>query len=635
MCGIVGYVGHRPCLPILIEGLKRLEYRGYDSAGVAVQTGDGLQRRQGRRQDPRPRRHARRARARRRHASASPTRAGPRTASPTTSTPTRTPTASGRIASSTTASSRTTRRSGSCLQAEGHRVHAPRPTPRCSPTSSSSTTRATLEEAVATALQPGRGHLRHRRASAPTSPDTHRGRPQRQPARHRRRRRRVLRRLRRARRSSTHTRQVIYLDDGEMAVLTPRRLPHHRPSTPSAVEQGRSQEVDVGPRRRSRRAASPHFMLKEIFEQPDVGPRTRMRGRLDRRDGRRRASAASNLTHERAARRRARSSSPAAAPRWHAGLIGEYLIEELRPHPGRGRVRLASSATATRSSRPDTLVHRDQPVGRDRRHAGRHARGEAQGRPRARHRATWSARPSPASPTAASTSTPGPEIGVASTKAFTARSPCSTLLTLLPGPPARACRASSGARARRRRSTRSPSKIEQILDAATSDPRDRRGSTRTTTTSSTSAAAYNFPVALEGALKLKEISYIHAEGYPAAEMKHGPIALIDENMPVVFICTAATRRTRRSLSNMEEVRARDGQDHRRSPPRATTTIARRADHVIYVPQHARLAARRSSPSIPLQLLAYHIAVAARLRRRPAAQPGQERHGRVRPRRRRP
>jgi glucosamine--fructose-6-phosphate aminotransferase (isomerizing) len=115
----------------------------------------------------------------------------------------------------------------------------------------------------------------------------------------------------------------------------------------------------------------------------------------------------------------------------------------------------------------------------------------------------------------------------------------------------------------------------------------------------------NFPVALEGALKLKEISYIHAEGYPAAEMKHGPIALIDENMPVVFICTQDSA-YEKVLSNMEEVRARkgkiiavatEGDEH----------VALKADHVLYIPKTLGPLTPLLSV-IPLQLLAYYVAV---------------------------
>jgi glucosamine--fructose-6-phosphate aminotransferase (isomerizing) len=115
----------------------------------------------------------------------------------------------------------------------------------------------------------------------------------------------------------------------------------------------------------------------------------------------------------------------------------------------------------------------------------------------------------------------------------------------------------------------------------------------------------NFPVALEGALKLKEISYIHAEGYPAAEMKHGPIALIDDNMPVVFICTQDSA-YEKVLSNMEEVRARRGKIIAVASE-GDTHVATKADHVLFIPRTMGSLTPLLA-AIPLQLLAYHIAV---------------------------
>jgi glucosamine--fructose-6-phosphate aminotransferase (isomerizing) len=191
---------------------------------------------------------------------------------------------------------------------------------------------------------------------------------------------------------------------------------------------------------------------------------------------------------------------------------------------------------------------------------------------------------------------------VASTKAFTSQVTVLALLTLHLGRQRGMSRDTGGAIARELAAI--PEKIEQILAGA-----DRIKEI---------AEAYhrhnnflylgrgvNFPVALEGALKLKEISYIHAEGYPAAEMKHGPIALIDENMPVVVACTRDGAREK-LLSNMQEVRARRG----RIIAVATEgdeDVPRIADHVIYVPAtHEALMPLLTV--IPLQLLAYHMAV---------------------------
>ena len=220
----------------------------------------------------------------------------------------------------------------------------------------------------------------------------------------------------------------------------------------------------------------------------------------------------------------------------------------------------------------------------------------------------------------------GPEIGVASHEgvhepgdragaADAARSAdCATMSAL------------QRARDRARRSTRSRSR--------SSDPRPRDARSRRSPSSSATATnflflgrGYNFPVALEGALKLKEISYIHAEGYPAAEMKHGPIALIDEDMPVVFIAPHDSVYDK-VVTNMEEVRARGGRVIA-SRPRATSRS---------LDGHDRLRDPRSRETIdmlhpllaamPLQLLAYYIAVKRGLQRGPAAEPGEERDGGV-------
>jgi len=196
----------------------------------------------------------------------------------------------------------------------------------------------------------------------------------------------------------------------------------------------------------------------------------------------------------------------------------------------------------------------------------------------------------------------GPEIGVASTKAFTSQVTVLALLTLVLGRQ-RALSLEDGLEMAHALDAL-PGKIEQILargDAvrAIAEQFVRHNNFIYL------GRGYNFPVALEGALKLKEISYIHAEGYPAAEMKHGPIALIDESMPVVFICTRDAAYDK-VMSNMMEVRARKG----RIIAIATEgdeDVRSRADHVLYVPQTLSLFQPMLSV-IPLQLLAYHVAV---------------------------
>jgi glucosamine--fructose-6-phosphate aminotransferase (isomerizing) len=196
----------------------------------------------------------------------------------------------------------------------------------------------------------------------------------------------------------------------------------------------------------------------------------------------------------------------------------------------------------------------------------------------------------------------GPEIGVASTKAFTSQVAVLSLLTLSLGRQ-RSMSTETGIEVARELDS-IPRKIETILERsdavkAIAEQYGQRNNFIYL------GRGYNFPVALEGALKLKEISYIHAEGYPAAEMKHGPIALIDENMPVVFLCPRDSAYDK-VMSNMMEVRARRGRIIAIASE-GDRDVAARADHVIYIPQTLPMLQPMLS-AIPLQLLAYHVAV---------------------------
>ncbi|TMQ69933.1 MAG: SIS domain-containing protein, partial [Candidatus Eisenbacteria bacterium] len=196
----------------------------------------------------------------------------------------------------------------------------------------------------------------------------------------------------------------------------------------------------------------------------------------------------------------------------------------------------------------------------------------------------------------------GPEIGVASTKAFTSQVTVLALVTLALGRQ-RQMSLEEGVEVARALEE-IPAKIQRILDHGDDVKRIAEEHAKHNNFLYL-GRGYNFPVALEGALKLKEISYIHAEGYPAAEMKHGPIALIDDHMPVVFICTrdAAYEKV---MNNMMEVRARRG----RIIAIATEgdeAVRRLADHVLYVPPTVPCLQPLLSV-IPLQLLAYHTAV---------------------------
>jgi glucosamine--fructose-6-phosphate aminotransferase (isomerizing) len=196
----------------------------------------------------------------------------------------------------------------------------------------------------------------------------------------------------------------------------------------------------------------------------------------------------------------------------------------------------------------------------------------------------------------------GPEIGVASTKAFTGTLAVLFMLALHLGRQ----RHTSNAHGRTmvRALQRIPEQVRQVL---ANEPEIKALATRFTDASNALylGRGFSFPVALEGALKLKEISYVHAEGYPAAEMKHGPIALIDDNMPVVVVAPQDSV-YEKVVSNIEEIRTRKGQVIAIATE-GDTEIARRADHVIYIPETLESLTPILSV-IPLQLLAYHIAV---------------------------
>jgi glucosamine--fructose-6-phosphate aminotransferase (isomerizing) len=341
----------------------------------------------------------------------------------------------------------------------------------------------------------------------------------------------------------------------------------------------------------------PHFMLKEIFEQSEsVG--NAMRGRLLLDEGLARLGGL-NLQRDEL-RNVKRLIILACGTSWHAALIGEYMLEEharipveveyasefryRNPIVDEGTMVLVISQSGETA---DTLA-----AMREAQRKGAHTLGIVN------QVGSTIARESDGGVYIHA----GPEIGVASTKAFTSQVTVLALLTLMLGRQRQMSREAGIEMVRELQAI--PAKIARILEdtdvvraiAEQYEHHDNfiylgRGS--------------NFPVALEGALKLKEISYIHAEGYPAAEMKHGPIALIDDQMPVVFICTRDSA-YEKVMNNMMEVRARRG----RIIAIATEgdeDVRTRADHVIYVPPTTPMLQPLLSV-VPLQLLAYHVAV---------------------------
>ena len=392
-----------------------------------------------------------------------------------------------------------------------------------------------------------------------------------------------------------HTRQVIYLDDGEMGVLTPDGF--HTATIAHKPVEKEVHDVDWD-LSQIEKGGYDHFMLKEIMEQPDA-VRNATRGRLLLSEGLARLGGL-NLSAEQLRDVR-RIIILGCGTSWHAGLIGEYMLEEFARIPVeveyasefRYRNPIIDEGTlvlviSQSGETIDTLA-----AMREARRRGAKALGIVN------VVGSTIARESDGGVYIHA----GPEIGVASTKAFTSQVTVLALLTLLMGRH-RGLSRDYGIEIARELSAL-PRRIEEALS-------EREAVRRIAELYGKHdnfiylGRGFHFPVALEGALKLKEISYIHAEGYPAAEMKHGPIALIDENMPVVFICTRDSA-YEKVMSNMMEVRARKG----RIIAVATegdTEIQSRADHVLYVPATIPMLQPILSV-IPLQLLAYDIAVA--------------------------
>jgi len=391
-----------------------------------------------------------------------------------------------------------------------------------------------------------------------------------------------------------HTRSVVYLEDGDLAVIRPdgfEVLDH------VGEIQERTTDVLAWDLQAIDRAGYDHFMLKEIQEQPDSLTNT-LHGRLLVEQGTARLDGVG--LDEKAVRDLERVIILGCGTSWHAGLVGRYNLERLVGVPV--QVEYASEFRhQARFPLPNTLVVAISQSGEtaDTLEALRAARSTG-----ARCIGLVN---SVGSSIARETDGgmylhAGPEIGVASTKAFTAQLTALLLMGLHLGRHRGlwleegrdlACRLSA-----------LPSLVEEALAV---EPQIRE-----------LAALYahadnvlylgrgiSFPVALEGALKLKEVSYVHAEGYPAAEMKHGPIALIDEGMPVVVVAPRDAS-YRKVLSNIQEVKARGGRTIVVTC-QTKDQLGDIADHVITVPSTSALLSPLVTV-IPLQLLAYHIAV---------------------------
>lgn len=393
-----------------------------------------------------------------------------------------------------------------------------------------------------------------------------------------------------------YTDKVVYLEDGEIAVMEPgRELKVVDMENTAMHPVVKTIDMDLGQLEKGR---YPYFMLKEIFEQPAC-LRDCMRGRISSAADRVTLSAV--IDHKEQLMRARRFVIVACGTSWHAGLIGKQLIETYCRIPV--EVEYASEfryrnpvifpddvviAISQSGETADTLAA----IGLARQ-AGAFVFGVCNAVGASIPRQTQTGVYIHV----------GPEIGVASTKAFTGQVTVLAMLTLALARE-KGTLAPDAYTVMVEELTRIPEKMERALES--NEQIARLAPVFTYAHNCLYLGrGYNYPVALEGALKLKEISYIHAEGYPAAEMKHGPIALIDSEMPVFVIATRNSLYDK-VISNIQEVRARKGKVVA-LVSEGDEDIRRLADEVIELPDTLECFEPLIT-SIPLQLLAYHIAV---------------------------
>ena len=391
-----------------------------------------------------------------------------------------------------------------------------------------------------------------------------------------------------------HTRNVIYLSDNEMAIIN--REGFSTKTIDNEITENIVQEVEFNIEQIEKRGYE-HFMLKEISEQPDTFGDA-FRGRLDADKGNVRLGGLIPVKEK--LRNAKRIIITACGTSWHAALVGEYLIEQLCQVPV--EVEYASEFRYRNPvlSADDVVFAISQ--------SGETADTLAAVKEAKQKGATVLGIVNVVGSTIARETEAGiyihagPEIGVASTKAFTSQLSVLYLLALYIGRMKNVSSAHGIVIAKAMKNL--PEQIKSIVEH-TDDIKKIAKAYSSVRNFLYLGRGINYPVALEGALKLKEISYIHAEGYPAAEMKHGPIALIDDNMPVVFIATRDEIYDK-VLSNIEEVKARKGKVIAIATE-GDKKIGKKADHVIYIPDTKAILTPVLAV-IPLQLLAYYIAV---------------------------
>ncbi len=391
-----------------------------------------------------------------------------------------------------------------------------------------------------------------------------------------------------------HTRQVVYLDDGDVAVIERdayRVIDAHAATISRKVDRIHWDLAEI------ERGGYDHFMLKEIFEQP-MSVENTMRGRLILDDGTAKLGGI-NLSHDELLRID-NVIITACGTSWHSALIGEMMIEEL--------CRIPVEVEYASEFRYKNPIVSDRTLCIVISQSGETADTLAAMREAKRRGARTLGLVNVVGSTIAREDDggvylhAGPEIGVASTKAFTSQVVALALLTL------KLARKHNLSVVRGRELAQAmhelPAQIQTVLETATVIEAIAE-EFKHATNFLYLGRGYSFPTALEGALKLKEISYIHAEGYPAAEMKHGPIALIDDQMPVVFIAPHDAVFDK-VVSNIQECRARHGRTiviTTRDEPALKGLI----DYEIRIPETVDMLSPVLA-AVPLQLLAYYIAV---------------------------
>ena len=604
MCGIVGYVGQKSVVPVIIEGLRKLEYRGYDSAGIAVAgNGDGLQ--------------VRRAEGKLRnledvirHKPLEGSYGIGHTRWATHGRPTEENAhphrdCTGRVVVVHNGIVENYLSLKKRLIEEGHKFSTETDTEVIAhlienALKSANGNRPSLEDAVRKTVKQLTGVFAlvvisaddpNKIVAARNGPPAVIGLGQNEyfvasdiPA--------ILH----------HTRDLFFLADGDLAIITPAGV--QLTDFDAKPIQRQVQRVTWDPIQ-AEKGGFKHFMLKEIYEQPRAVRDTTL-GRISQDSGR--VFLEEMQVSEDDFRKVDKVNIAACGTSWHAGLAGKFMNERLARVPVEvdyaSEYRYRDPITGSDAL---TLLITQSGETADTIAAQREAKAKG-----SKTLAICNVVGAMIAREAAGTvyTHAGPEIGVASTKAFTAQLTALFLFALFLAQKRNQLDEQQSIKLVQEL-TRLPGKLEAILnhDEACDDLAKRYQKVQDFLFL---GRGIHYPIALEGALKLKEISYIHAEGYPAGEMKHGPNALIDENLPVVVLATKdpddpdSVLRYEKTMSNIKEVTARSGKVIAIATE-GDNEIHESADHVLYVPQAPELLLPVLEV-VPLQLLAYHIAV---------------------------